>query len=176
MYILVAGDGYVRPEFHMIAFAIIALCLHNQHIPIAFFLLSMVLLFFGQIQQKDILRQHTWLSEFKYDPLEHRPITAAEREETHNYLQFAMVTWLASLVFNVKVIQFIHKDIIAIVHDISNNFSTSKIFLVNALVVVIVTSTMEMTHICSISGDWSVLAYMLLSMSVKILRTLTQGS
>lgn len=170
-----AGDGYIRPEFHMIAFAMIALCLHLHNIPIAFFLLSIVLILFGRIQQKDILRQNTWLS--KYDPLDHHPIGTIEREETYNLLQFAMVAWLASLIVNAKVVQFIHTDINDnIVHSITKNFSLSKALVVNALVVVIASSTMEITYICSISGDWSVFFYMLLSMSVKILRTLAQGT
>lgn len=172
---IAAGDGYVRGEFNVIIVPMIALTLHRLHIiPISFYLLSMVLVFFGKIQQKNILHQNAWLSEYQYvDQLQ--PVTTTKQEETYNFLQFSMVTWLASLMFDAKIIQFIHKDIISIAHDISHNPSLYKVLVTVSLIVGVLSSTMEIQFICSITGDWYVFAYMLFSTAIKILRTIIQG-
>lgn len=146
---------------------------HSSVIAIAMHLLSTVLLLYGRIQQKEVLSQNEWLRE--YDPLDHQPVSAAEQEETYNFLQFAMIAWLASWLFDARIIQFIHKDIIEIVHDIGHSPSIYKLLVANALIVVILSSTMEITFICSISGDWNLFVYMLFSISSRILRTITQG-
>ena len=136
-------------------------------------MLSTVLLFHGRIRQKELLHQNSWLSE--YDQLDYQPVGTAEQQEAYNFLQFAMVTWLASLLFDARIIQFIHYDIVSMVHDISHNLSWCKMLVTNSLTVVAFSSGMEMHFICSISGDWNVFIYMLLSTTVKILRTITQG-
>ena len=156
-----------KPRLHQI------LHHHNDVIPITVHLLSTVLLLYGRIQQKEVLSHNGWLRE--YDPLDHQPVSTAEQEETYNFLQFAMVTWLASWLFDVRIIQFIHKDIIGIVHNIGHNPSIYKLLVANALIVVILSSTIEITFICSISGDWTLFTYMLSSISFRILRTIIQG-
>ena len=187
---LLTGDRYIKMEFNLIMIAMVTIAvhhkprlyrtLHHDHngiIPIAMHLLSIVLLLYGRIQQQEVLSKNIWLRE--YDQLQdHQPIvsiTEQQQTNTYEFLQFTMITWLASWLFDIRISQFIHKDIVEIVHNIGHNPSVYKLVVANALTVVILSSTMEITFICSISGDWTLFIYMLSSISSRILRTIIQG-
>ena len=180
------GDGYVRLEFPiLLTIVLVAVALRHLHqkiliclhIPMHF--ISIVLLLYGKIQQKEISRSDTW----PFNQLDHemQPIAVSdsEKQSAHDFIHFSMVTWIASVLFDIRIMQFIGCDIVTIMHNIIRlnhcHKPTFIVLVLNATFITAMVSMMEYSFITSISSEWQVVVYMVLSNVVSLLRTLYQG-
>lgn len=174
---IILGDGYVSPQFNIILVVFLAMVFRNYHqqmyiyFHIPMYLLSAILLLYGLFQQKSILVKNLWLNE-----LDHHPVSTTDQQVGHSIIHFSMVTWMTSLLFETRVIQFIHCNIVSTIKRIDHSLDFHKILVFNAVLVATVASSLELLFISyHVSRDWNVLAYMTLSMGFQIFRTVSQG-
>lgn len=174
---IIVGDGYVHPEFNIILVVFMAMVFRNCHqqmyiyFHIPMYLLSAILLLYGLFQQKSILRKNLWLYE-----LDHHPVSTTDQQVGRNIIHFSMVTWMTSLLFDTRIIQFIHCDIVSTVKKIEHSLSFKKTLVFNAVLVATVASSLELLFISyHVSQDWNVLVYMTLAMGFQLFRTVSQG-